>query len=123
MADNLHLLSYEERAQAIMEKQGVPDRAARMATDKGLTGDAARQYAEGIQRAARQRLVTEMNAAAERGSRDALVRCQQIMGHPAAAGCPDLATHLALETNLTASQAIQQLEEESLARRIAAGDF
>mgnify|MGYP005844579979 CR=1 FL=1 len=99
-----------KRAREIADASKLMEKAAKISARDGLTGAAAAKLAAEIYLGAVDQMAEEMQseAAAERE------RCRAIITSPAAAQRPGMARKLALESNLTAAQAIEKLKGATL---------
>ena len=99
-----------KRAREIADASKLMEKAAKISARDGLTGAAAAKLAAEIYLGAVDQMAEEMQseAAAERA------RCAAIISSPAAAQRPGMARKLALQSDLTAEQAIERLQSATL---------
>lgn len=102
-------MNYHEtftRAREIADAAGTLAKAASISAARGLTGAAAIEHAAGLYLAVVDQYAADMIQAATAERQ----RAKTILKHPAAATNPGLARKLALETGLSADDAIARLK-------------
>ena len=105
------------RAREIADASGLLGKAASISAGRGLTGAQAVEHAAGLYLAAVDQMAAELQAGAD-AERE---RVMTIINSDAAAQRPGMARKLALESNLTAAQAIERLQGATL-RSVPADD-
>lgn len=105
------------RAREIADASGLLGKAASISAGRGLTGSAAVEHAAGLYLAAVDQMAVDLQAGAdaERERVDAILSCD------GAAQRPGMARKLALQSDLTAAQAIEKLQGATL-RSVPAED-